>query len=363
MEHKKEEFFKAVAGKTTAKQNSHHAAAANGVRGQPKKGGAGGKGTWGKGGVDDLTPTSSALDQNDPNYASDDDGDVVVRVTEMVSPQQVILQEYASSGDAEELARSLRELSTPAQFPQFVYHSLLFATERQAFERELVSQLLLALTTNHTLTQETMEAGFQIALDRLDDTVLDNPDAVDTLARFLARAVVDEILPPAFVDKRASSATKLADESLALAHGLINEPHRIDRIRHIWGPGTFHSVKRMKEEVTTLLEEYLVNGDVAEADKCVRNLHAPSFHFQLVREAIRLATTKMDGDRAKLGSLLAALAKEGLLSAEAMKHGFDSISLADLCLDVPKAKEHVSALVERAKTEGWLPADYTIVSA
>jgi hypothetical protein len=37
-----------------------------GVRGTPKKGGAGGKGTWGA--VDDHTAAPPAMDKGDPNY-------------------------------------------------------------------------------------------------------------------------------------------------------------------------------------------------------------------------------------------------------------------------------------------------------
>jgi len=355
MDQKKEEFFKAVATKPS-KPGQHHAGAVNGVRGQPKKGGAGGKGTWGKGGLDDLNSVD-ALDENDPNYESDED-QVVVKAMEVSNPFVVILQEYAASGDSEELAKSLRDTVPASEFARFVDQSLVYAAERQAFEREFVSQLLLALTNNHTLTTEHLEQGFQRQLDKLDDFSLDNPDAVETLAKFMARAVVDEILPPAFVDKRASSKSKKAEEALAIAHGLVNEPHRIDRLRHIWGPGTFHSVKRMKEEVTTLLEEFLTTGDVSEADKCVRNLHAPSFHFQIVKEAVRLALTKGEGDRNKLVSLLQAFCKEGLIPASTMAHGFDAVSVSDLALDVPKAAEYFSGLVNRGKVDGWLPADY-----
>jgi programmed cell death protein 4 len=39
--------------------------------GAPKKGGAGGKGTWGKGGIDDLKTTR--VDRDDPNYCSDEE--------------------------------------------------------------------------------------------------------------------------------------------------------------------------------------------------------------------------------------------------------------------------------------------------
>ncbi|CAI5533853.1 unnamed protein product, partial [Closterium sp. Naga37s-1] len=41
-----------------------------GVRGDPKKGGGGGKHTWGNVGAE-FEPVAAALDKNDPNYDPD----------------------------------------------------------------------------------------------------------------------------------------------------------------------------------------------------------------------------------------------------------------------------------------------------
>eukprot|EP00187_Rhodella_violacea_P000704 CAMPEP_0174894738 /NCGR_PEP_ID=MMETSP0167-20121228/9300_1 /TAXON_ID=38298 /ORGANISM="Rhodella maculata, Strain CCMP736" /LENGTH=73 /DNA_ID=CAMNT_0016133897 /DNA_START=56 /DNA_END=277 /DNA_ORIENTATION=+ len=38
----------------------------SGIRGEPKKGGAGGKGTWGA--LDDTEAAPAAIDKKDPNY-------------------------------------------------------------------------------------------------------------------------------------------------------------------------------------------------------------------------------------------------------------------------------------------------------
>lgn len=37
----------------------------------------------------------------------------------------------------------------------------------------------------------------------------------------------------------------------------------------------------------TLLEEYIVSGDINEADKSLRELNVPSVHFQVGRELLR----------------------------------------------------------------------------
>lgn len=46
-----------------------------------------------------------------------------------------------------------------------------------------------------------MRKGFTSVVESVDDTALDVPDAAELLALFIARAVVDDVLPPAFVAK------------------------------------------------------------------------------------------------------------------------------------------------------------------
>ena len=46
---------------------------------------------------------------------------------------------------------------------------------------------------------DDMETGFSNLVAILEDLQLDVPEAVDLLARFILRAVTDEVLPPAFV--------------------------------------------------------------------------------------------------------------------------------------------------------------------
>ena len=53
-----------------------------------------------------------------------------------------------------------------------------------------------------------MQKGFQDLVMALDDLSLDVPDAPELLAMFVSRAIVDDILPPAFLTQQASSAGK-----------------------------------------------------------------------------------------------------------------------------------------------------------
>ena len=69
--------------------------------------------------------------------------------------------------------------------------------------------------------------------ESVDDLELDIPKARTVLANFLARAVVDEILPPSFL----SDATihRVGGNIVDQAKVLLSIKHSGAKIEHIWG--------------------------------------------------------------------------------------------------------------------------------
>lgn len=330
-----------------------------GMSGLPKKQGAGGKGTWGKGGIDDLK--QKGVDSQDPNYASDEDEEVLLAKTEVTSPLVTIVQDFLLSGDATDVISGIKDLNnTPNIYEQFVKKSVTIAFEHNSFEREQISKLLSNLY-NDVIPPEKFTIGFQLCLDSIEDLILDTPDATEVLAKFLARAIVDEIVPPAFIKSAVCSSTK-SEEVLAMASGLITESHRLDRLAHIWGPGDLSSVKRLKEEVNLLLQEYLTSGDTQEADKSVRRLNVPSFHFQLVKQAVRMALQLRPEERRKLSSLLSFFYSTGLISSDHIEKGLRTChaSIKDISLDVPNAEQLLNEFISKAKEDGYLLQEFTL---
>jgi len=329
-----------------------------GIRGLPKKEGHASKGGWGKEGSGD--DGVAIVDKKDPNYNSDEDDSVVLSKIDLSNPIEVIIKEYLLSGSLEEAEKNLTDLNAPLNHPQFVKKALYIAMDKQAYERELVSKLLSHFYSK-VISPKDLVDGFQLALDSLEDISLDIPEATDFLAKFLARATVDEIIPPIFLSQAHSSNPK-ANLSLNLATALSTENHGGERLSHIWGPGDLRSVKRLKEEVGTLLEEFLVNGgDRAEAERSVRSLNAPSFHFQIVKQALRLMLEKSPTDQRKLKNLLKYLHEVALISSDYMAKGFHCCfnALDDIKLDVPNASKMLTEFSEVAKSEKWLPQDYS----
>tara|TARA_R110002050_G_scaffold256144_1_gene394952 strand:- start:1613 stop:1837 length:225 start_codon:yes stop_codon:yes gene_type:complete len=61
------------------------------------------------------------------------------------------------------------------------------------------------------------------------------------VGKFLARAILDEILAPIFLEN-AETPNKQAVEAVKLARGHIKAPHFGPRLAHVWGPGDLCSV-------------------------------------------------------------------------------------------------------------------------
>jgi hypothetical protein len=324
-----------------------------GTRGLSKKEGHKG---WGKAGEEDG---AAAIDDHDPNYVSDEDENVVLSRLDLYSPVEAVLTDFYTSGEESEAISSFKESVPLSSHPHFVKKLLIFAMERQAFEREHASRLLTALFNEKVLSQVDITAGVQAALDAIDDFTLDVRDGVDLLAKFIARAIVDEVVPPAFLKTASVEHSPKAKSTMALANGLFSERHGSERLAHIWGPGDLTSVKRLKAEVSTVIEEFLTNNDQKEAYNSVHNLNAPSFHPQLVKQAIRLSIEKTS-QSAKISSLLKFFNEVGLISPDHFAKGAELVlaALDDLKLDVPNADKLLADVIKTAKSDKWLSEDF-----
>lgn len=189
-------------------------------RGLPKKGGAGGKGVWGKFGSELV---EEALDYNDPNYDEDGDFDNVefkVIVPEMTEEEfiknlAIAILEYYENGYTHEVAADLEDTLIRSAFrPLVIKKAIEMAMEHKNSHREMTSVLISDLY-GRILTARDFEKGFDLLLSQLPDLVLDTPDAPHLLGCFLARAVADDCLPPKYVHQLAkkSTADKMDEET------------------------------------------------------------------------------------------------------------------------------------------------------
>ena len=112
------------------------------------------------------------------------------------------------------------------------------------------------------------------------------------VASFLARAVVDEVLPPAFLSDQNNC--RPGDEVIEKAVTLLSREHCTARLEKIWGPGDGRPVEELKQAMDQLLEEYLMSRELDEAARCVKELNCRHFHHELVKRGVK-AAMEMDG--------------------------------------------------------------------
>ncbi|MEQ2205618.1 hypothetical protein XENOCAPTIV_005897, partial [Xenoophorus captivus] len=275
--------------------------------------GAGGKGVWGAPG---MVYEAEEPDVRDPNYDE---------------AAQVLL----------------KELNLGQHKYEFTSVAVSLSLEGKASHRELTSRLLSDLS-GKMLTQGDMAHAFDKMVKELPDLILDTPEAPQMLGQFIARGIADHVLPMNFLDTykgkvdceharrqqcmlgrdpRASALLdccvsrafcplrsvpcKHEDTGEANAHLLfvccsfvlitvttpssgvlrfikycasfrpLDCPVKLDVISFDCGPHLFLL------QMNLLLKEYLISGDVSEAEHCLRDLEVPHFHHELVYEGFQ----------------------------------------------------------------------------
>jgi phosphoribosylformylglycinamidine (FGAM) synthase PurS component len=272
-----------------------------------------------------------------------------------------IIEEYFSNGDVKLAASDLKELGYDDFHRYFVKKLVSMSMDRHDKEKEMVSVLLSSLYGN-VISSTQIRLGFVLLLDAVDDLAVDIPDAVDILALFIARAVVDDILPPAFLSKAKvclSESSKGMQVVQIAEKSYLSAPHHAELIERKWGGSTQITVEEAKKRITDLLKEYIKNGDTAEACRCIRELAVPFFHHEVVKRALTLGMESPVAENL-ITKLLKEASEECLISSSQMMKGFCRVaeSLDDLSLDVPSAKSEFQQLVSKAISEGWLDSSY-----
>ncbi|ELU07784.1 hypothetical protein CAPTEDRAFT_170810 [Capitella teleta] len=336
-------------------------------RGLPKKGGAGGKGVWGKPGSE-LYETSECQDDHDPNYDSDNQGEFVVdKVVPILSHEDLnqavdpILREYLEHCDTSEVAALLRDLNIGPNKYKIPLLAISLGLDRHDPQREFISRLLSDLYGAY-LTSDEMQRGFHYLLKNLKELTLDMPSAPEVVGQFIARAIADDCLPPAFINHyRGHASNDHVIAALDKSDVLLNMKQGMAHLDNIWGEGGGNRpVKSLTNQMVQLLKEYLNSGDISEATRCLQALEVPHFHHELVYHAALIAIED-SGERATdmMVKLLRSLTSSIVVTLNQFEKGIRRLSddMPDICLDVPSAYSLLDRLASKLQVEGVLTDD------
>jgi len=346
-------------------------------RGLPKKGGAGGKGTWGKLGDEISLPW---VDPNDPNYDSDPEAEgqgggeaersikLNTLVPEMNEEDvrkavEPLVLEYFENGDAEEVLFSLEEMLLNIGGKRWMVPSLAIelALDHKPSHREMTSRLISELYQK-VISQRDIGRAFDFLLRQLSDLILDTPDAPTVLGNFMARCIADDCIPPKFLQSyKGSVESEEAKVALCRADTLLSMKHGLVRLDAVWGVGGgIRPVKYLVRKIVLLLKEYLCSQDVEEASRCLKELEVPHFHHELVYEAVFMVLESMHNKTEEaMCKLLASLFRSFVITIEQMRAGFQRVydQMVDISIDVPQAYVILERWVLRCRQAGIINDD------
>ncbi|CAM2117822.1 programmed cell death protein 4 isoform X1 [Lepidochelys kempii] len=328
-------------------------------RGLPKKGGAGGKGVWGTPGqVYDV----EEVDIKDPNYDDDQENCVYETVVPPLDERAFdktltpMLQEYFEHGDTNEVAEMLRDLNLGEMKYSVPVLAVSLSLEGKASHREMTSKLLSDLCGTVVSTSD-VEKSFDRLLKELPELMLDSPRAPQLVGQFIARAVGDGILCSTYIDSYKGTVDCVqARAALDRATVLLSMKKGGKRIDSVWGSGGGQqSVKHLVKEIDMLLKEYLLSGDVSEAERCLQELEVPHFHHELVYEAIVMVLESTGETTFKMMlDLLKSLWTSTVITLDQMKRGYERVyrEIPDINLDVPHSYSMLERFVEECFQAG-----------
>eukprot|EP00051_Salpingoeca_urceolata_P010464 m.127905 g.127905 ORF g.127905 m.127905 type:complete len:440 (-) comp16719_c4_seq1:14-1333(-) len=340
-------------------------------RASPKKGGAGGKGTWGKPGdeLDAVLGDGKCHDPRDPAFEAEDDAmdSIEFVVTDVKLDEEATrdvltphIKQYLESGDPDDVLDVCQRINCD----RFLLLNVILesALDRNASSRELCSKLIADLYHKAILTTTDITRSFEETLDKLEDLKLDDPDASDALGKFVARAVADDCLPPAYVNTHPAANgkgffSKDARNALRKAHGLLHMHHAMAHLDQVWGvSGARTPVKFVIKQIMAMLKEYLFSEDAEEVGRCIHDLGVPHFHHEVVYEAVVLALEHGHREREPrlIATLLAYLDQSALVTPNQMEAGFRRVfsDFEELEIDIPHAHVYLKRFLDLATSAG-----------
>lgn len=363
-----------------------------GNRGQPKKGGAGGKHTWGKPGCE--LDCEQYLDQNDPNYDSEDGSNVimvstdirkqnlsngsknvqdqnlqVLELKDMDTEIKLVILEYFQNGDINEVIEHLRGFNFTNIRSNLIAYLIQLGLENNNTCKELTSRLLRDLQIELFSDIDDFSDAFDIVLRNLSDITLDNPDAPENTGTFIARAIADKVLSKKYLDRfsseyleEKSKTNEHLIKAISSAHLLVDMSQNcLYKLSHIWGlKGGFLAVRELSDKINEIIHEYYDSGDTNEAIRCLKELNVPHFHHEFIYEAIDFSLQKADAHAIKLiVTLLRSLSHSVIVTYDQLKMGFVRIFdlLCDISLDVPNASALLEQILLACHDEGFLNND------
>jgi hypothetical protein len=144
-----------------------------------------------------------------------------------------LIKQFFLSEDGDDFTQSIQDLACEAVNFELIKKLISMSLDGKPHHRELTSRIL-AYWADGFITLTHYERAFSVLLERVEDLYLDVPDILRLLAGFLARAIVDEILPPAFLVRQDLSERDLGNQVIQLTQKWLQQAEATEKIQEVW---------------------------------------------------------------------------------------------------------------------------------
>ena len=312
-------------------------------------------------------PESFLTKLNDQDLNSETFPELVSQLKELQAFKKtcysILIDFFASYGaePASEIGLRLAKNSSASLRHEFVRRALNMSLDKEDNERELVSCLLSNLRDSRILAEDDFLWGFSHLLGSLPDLVIDCPQAISLVSKFLIRAIADEVLPPSFLENaiRLGLGGPEGVEAAEIAkNGIESNSVEWADLRNVWGKlETNYTKKWENNDVETALSEYLASHDKAEMCRLMREwaLCTMKAVFVIKRALLKAMDGNGNDCLAVVDLLDYAVKHEELKDSDILRamHELDT-NLDDLKLDIPDAAEMLDTFGGLLRTKGLL---------
>jgi programmed cell death protein 4 len=301
-------------------------------------------------------------------------------------------QEYFRSGDMVEMQRSIVELDCPEYSYELVKRAVSMSLDRSDREREQISQLL-SDSYPDVLSTNMIGKGFERLFELADEFQKDVPLCREHIAKFLARCVVDEVLPPSYLSDVV--VRNLGGDIVEHAMRMLSREHGSAMLEHAWGPGDGRPVTELKVGIYIMLAFVLtwwflrlpltcffksssfpmtptkragqllacnitssIPNDIDNPIlRCIRELNSTYFLHEVVKKGVSASLDSNEEKQILMSDLFTKLVNDAIMPKEQCGLGFTRLleAAADLALDIPAAPGLIQQFITRASADGILP--------
>uniref|UniRef100_A0A914C8A0 Programmed cell death protein 4 n=1 Tax=Acrobeloides nanus TaxID=290746 RepID=A0A914C8A0_9BILA len=205
-----------------------------------------------------------------------------------------VILEYFVNGNFEDALSAIEPFTLTKDLSErTISDIIILSLEGDASWYELAAALLEKMIENQWVTTQSVDNTLEDILERLDDIILDNPNAIETVAIIMAKLVDDNIINDKTIQSMKLKLSKNvnAKKCLETSASFVGNRHLL---KGKWVPSGGHqSLSVLSKEFKLILVEYLQSNDIEVASNRIKELKVPHFNHDMVYQASIMALEKM----------------------------------------------------------------------